>query len=53
MYSKWAWNICTIVFHSKALLNLPKIGIFGLKVYHLATLVVIRQNWKGVGVRPT
>jgi hypothetical protein len=27
-------------FQSKALQNLPKIGIFGLKTNHLATLVV-------------
>jgi hypothetical protein len=26
------------IFHSKALQNLPKIGIFGLKTNHLATL---------------
>jgi hypothetical protein len=28
----------TNLFHSEALQNLPKFGIFGLKIYHLATL---------------
>jgi hypothetical protein len=28
----------TTIFHSKALQNLPKIGIFGLQIHHLATL---------------
>jgi hypothetical protein len=28
----------TNIFHSKAFQNLPKIGIFGLKINHLATL---------------
>jgi hypothetical protein len=27
------------VFHSKALQNFPKLGFFGLKMYHLATLL--------------
>jgi hypothetical protein len=26
-------------FHCKTLQNLPKLGFFGLKIYHLATLV--------------
>jgi hypothetical protein len=29
----------TNIYHSKALHNLPKFGIFGLKTNHLATLV--------------
>jgi hypothetical protein len=29
---------CTNIFQSKSLPNLPKMGIFGLKMYHLATL---------------
>jgi hypothetical protein len=28
----------TNIFHLKALRNIPKFGIFGLKIYHLATL---------------
>jgi hypothetical protein len=28
----------TNLFHSKALQNLPKLGFFGLKINHLATL---------------
>jgi hypothetical protein len=31
----------TNIFHSKAIQNLPKIGIFGLKINYLATLVDI------------
>jgi hypothetical protein len=31
---------CTKIFYCKTLQNLPKIGNFGLKIYHLATLVV-------------
>jgi hypothetical protein len=27
----------TIIFHSKALQNLPKLGFFGLDIYYLAT----------------
>jgi hypothetical protein len=30
------------IFHCQALHNLPKIGIFGLKICHLATLVAGR-----------
>jgi hypothetical protein len=29
----------TNIYHSKALQNLPKFGLFGLKTNHLATLV--------------
>jgi hypothetical protein len=29
----------TNIYHSKAIKNLPKFGIFGLKTNHLATLV--------------
>jgi hypothetical protein len=29
----------TDIYHSRALQNLPKFGIFGLKTNHLATLV--------------
>jgi ubiquinone biosynthesis protein Coq4 len=32
---------CTNLFHSNALQDLQKMGIFGLKVYHLATLACI------------
>jgi hypothetical protein len=28
----------TNIFHSKVLKNTPKLGFFGLKIYHLATL---------------
>jgi hypothetical protein len=28
----------TEIFHSKAIKNIPKIGILGVKIYHLATL---------------
>jgi hypothetical protein len=28
----------TNIFHSKALQNIPKLGFFGMKIYHLATL---------------
>jgi hypothetical protein len=28
----------TNIFHCKALQNLPKLGFFGLKIHHLATL---------------
>jgi hypothetical protein len=34
----------TNIFHSKVLKNLPKLGFLGLKIYHLATLVLIRHN---------
>jgi hypothetical protein len=49
-YTKWSYNIpngrnifrmainYTIIFLSMALQNLPKVGFFGLKIYHLATL---------------
>jgi hypothetical protein len=30
----------TTIFHSMAIKNLPKIGLFGLKINHLATLIV-------------
>jgi hypothetical protein len=29
----------TNIFHCKTFQNLPKIGIFVLKIYHLATLI--------------
>jgi hypothetical protein len=29
----------TNIFHSEALQNVPKLGFFGLKIYHLATLL--------------
>jgi hypothetical protein len=31
----------TTFFHSKAFPNVPKLLIFGLKIYHLATLLLI------------
>jgi hypothetical protein len=34
----------TNIYHSKAVKNLPKFGIFGLKTNHLATLVSSPQN---------
>jgi hypothetical protein len=30
----------TNIFHFKTLQNLPKFGLFGLKIYHLATLAM-------------
>jgi hypothetical protein len=37
----------TNIYHSKALQNLPKFGILGLKTNHLATLLTSteRDNW--------
>jgi hypothetical protein len=55
-YTKWTKNIpncgkidqmvikCTIIFYCKNLQNLPKIGIFGLKINHLGTLVPNRPR---------
>jgi hypothetical protein len=40
------------IFHSKALQNLPNVGIFGLKIFHLATLIVedkVRALWARLG----
>jgi hypothetical protein len=37
-YSKWPQNTYNNIFHCKTVQNLTKIGIFGLKIYHLATL---------------
>jgi hypothetical protein len=34
----------TNTFYSKALQNVPKLGFFGLKINHLATLVHINQT---------
>jgi hypothetical protein len=34
----------TSLYHSKALQNLPKFGIFGLKTNHLATLFVTNRR---------
>jgi hypothetical protein len=31
----------TTILHRKTILNLPKLGIFGLKICHLATLLTI------------
>jgi hypothetical protein len=33
----------TMIFHSKALQKYTQIGIFGMKIYHLATLM----QWPG------
>jgi hypothetical protein len=38
------------IFHSKALPNFTKIGIFGLKTNHLATLFSRRQHFQGAPV---
>jgi hypothetical protein len=35
----------TNIYHSKALQNLPKFGIFGLKTNHLATLFLRWSSW--------
>jgi hypothetical protein len=35
----------TNIFHSKAHQNLPKLGFFGLKINHLATLLSPRKLW--------
>jgi hypothetical protein len=35
------------IFQSKASQNLPKIGIFGLKIFHLATLATRKTPQKG------
>jgi hypothetical protein len=35
IYSKWLYTL----HHSRALQNLPELGFFCLKMYHLATLV--------------
>jgi hypothetical protein len=43
----------TNIYHSKALQNLPKFGIFGLKTNHLATLAGSESLPKrGAAVRP-
>jgi hypothetical protein len=34
----------TNIFHSKVVQNLPKIGIFGLKINHLATLMLMEAS---------
>jgi hypothetical protein len=34
----------TNIFQCKTLQNLPKIGIFGLKIYHLATLLALTAS---------
>jgi hypothetical protein len=34
----------TNIFHCKAFQNLPKIWIFGLKIYHLASLLLVAGN---------
>jgi hypothetical protein len=34
----------TNIFHSKSLQNIPKFGIFGLKINHLATLIPTRRR---------
>jgi hypothetical protein len=43
----------TNVFHSKALQNLPKLGFFGLKINHLATLerdqMIVKAIWSQLG----
>jgi hypothetical protein len=39
----------TNLFHSKPLRYLPKIGIFGLKAYHLATLVSSKVSAEKIG----
>jgi hypothetical protein len=44
-YTKWSWNTYTNIYDSKALQNLPKFGILGLKTNHLATLPEIRWLW--------
>jgi hypothetical protein len=36
----------TNLFNSKALRNLPKLGFFGMKIYHLATLGQTRSRLK-------
>jgi hypothetical protein len=42
------------IFQSKTLKNLPKLGYFGLKTNHLATLAVksshLAESGRGVGV---
>jgi hypothetical protein len=38
------------IYHSKALQKLPKIGIFGLKSNHLATLLLGRRRYHATGV---
>jgi hypothetical protein len=55
-YTKWPYNIPygrkifqmatkhTNIFHFKTLQNLPKFGFFGLKIYHLATLLDPHRN---------
>jgi hypothetical protein len=32
------------LFHSKAVLKFTQFGIFGMKIYHLATLDVVGNN---------
>jgi hypothetical protein len=36
-YSKWSKN--TNIFLSKTLQSIPKVGFFGMKINHLATLI--------------
>jgi hypothetical protein len=46
IYTNWPENIpngqkYTNIFHSNALQNIPNLGFFGMKIYHLATLQLI------------
>jgi hypothetical protein len=61
--ANWSWNIRSVQkiipnghkifqhFHSKALVHLPKLGFFGLKINHLATLFVAYQKWNWAALR--
>jgi hypothetical protein len=39
----------TNIFHCKTLQNVPKIGIFGLKTWHLATLLTPSLRSAAIG----
>jgi hypothetical protein len=50
-YSKWHKNAYSNIFPTNTHKNLPKIGIFGLKINHLATLRLSRFHPSPLGTR--
>jgi hypothetical protein len=38
----------TNIFHNKDHQNFPKLGFFGVKIYHLATLLAIGRYWNKI-----
>jgi hypothetical protein len=43
---------CTNIFYGKTLQNFPKIGIFGSKLYHLATLLTTTKKNRFLSAEP-